>query len=100
MYNFLLVMCATLQLRMLDPKFYHCVEYYKLAELDDKGKDNLIDFLHPTIISPSYDKMIAKVRPANVSTSTAQLRKTKNFAYFEFQLASRLMLIDDLCAKK
>ena len=62
----------------------------------------LAEFLHPRVVPPIIDAMLDKVRPsssARVSEAPLGARRnvTANNALAEFQLESRIALIQSLC---
>lgn len=109
------------QMQLIDRKFYHCVQYRKLGHLNQSKKDKLVDFLHPTLLTPIMDKMLTKVkysgnksrltlpsfsRQGSGGSARGSLDPQENEVskvvelsrkYHVWQLAQRLHLIDQLC---
>lgn len=112
------------QLLLLDRKFYHCIQYHSLGKLDPQSKHKLVNFLHPTLLGPIIDRMLAMVvysesnrttvrpsdrnfqgrtssgvRSGNSNTDmnlSIEVRRVSE-KYHAWQLAQRLHQIDELC---
>ncbi len=113
------------QLLLLDRKFYHCIQYRNLGRLDQQSKQELVNFLHPTLLEPIIDRMLTKVVYSESNRTSARL-SDRNFQsrtssgvrsgervtdvnlsgevrrvsdkYHVWQLAQRLHQIDVLCS--
>jgi hypothetical protein len=107
------------QLKLLDRRFYHCVQYERLHLManDTTEQDKVIQFIHPNALRPIFGEMLQKFRSlSSLSSVTSgparpdrlerpdygvprQMNETRsrNSVYYEFQLGVRLQLIDDLC---
>jgi hypothetical protein len=108
------------QMSLIDPNFYHCINYKELGSLSPVGKDKLAQFLHPSLVPPIIDKLLAKVvyngptfvhslphfssragvHGENAEKLESEMRRDlaeQSGKYHEWQLAQRLHLIDQLC---
>lgn len=105
------------QLKLLDPKFFHCIQYQELSVLSENKKNELIDFTHP-LLQSILPQMLETVRYKSEITTSHNFIKTMNNRshnnnqnYFNemrtyiktnydvHSIAARLQLIDNLCSK-
>ena len=107
------------QLKLLDSKFFHCIQYHELSILNDEKKKELIEFTHP-IIQSILPKMLKTIQSKNDITTGQDfikiinnrssnnnnnqnyynnIRKYITNNYDVHGIATRLQLIDNLCSK-
>jgi len=111
------------QLKLLDSKFFHCIQYHELSILNDEKKKELIEFTHP-LIQSILPKMLETIHSKNDITTAQDFIKimnnrsnnnhnndhNNNQNYYNMRkyitnnydvhgIATRLQLIDNLCSK-
>ena len=107
------------QLKLLDPRFFYCIQYHDLSTLSDDKKRELIDFTHPIVIQSLLPQMLKLVHSKpQITTSHDFINNMKNRSqnknnqdyYSEMKkyitgnydlhgVAARLQLIDNLCIR-
>jgi hypothetical protein len=55
------------QMLLVDPAFYHCVQYRELGSLSQRQKHSLAEFIHPALSVSTMDRMLSTVRYAGSS---------------------------------
>jgi hypothetical protein len=70
------------QMLLVDPAFYHCVQYRELGSLSQRQKHSLAAFIHPALSVPTIDRMLSAVRyagstQANLTSTAAPAAPTR-----------------------
>jgi hypothetical protein len=61
------------QMKMLDPRFFHCLEYEKMANMTTEEKGSLAEFLSPSVFGFGADKMLSVFYQAKTTSHTDPL---------------------------
>ncbi len=89
------------QLLLVDPAFYHCMNYKSLSTLSEIEKSSFVDFIHPeSLKQPMFNNMLNEI---HMSTRQIENNTDSIFSandYHVYQLTKRLNLIDALCTAK
>lgn len=94
------------QLKLLDKRFFHCLNYRDIGLLGKEKKEELQNFLHPKNIPVVIDEMISQISYTGSHTDTySSVNELKGIALFKYlnrkyhanQLQARLDLIQELC---
>jgi len=100
------------QLRLIDKRFFLCVDYEELLVMKGKDADGLVDFIHPAVLKKYQQESFAVVSaerknaaqpPAKVAQEPQGKQNAKpdpQLEYLLWRLNRQQALLDTMCARK
>jgi hypothetical protein len=95
------------QLKLLDPKFYHCIEYEHIANMTEAKRNRYTTFMSPDVFDFHFDNMTKKMQYSNKMTEKYPIPKDlprqeratyqSDMMRLEKRLHSVFKNIDSLC---